>query len=85
MCYNFQVEEIVQIRINMYVNLLFIYIYNISLKNKKWYILLKNKSNEDDSENNNLKLSSNLNYENNLNSGPEQDPEDEDFIKKNNK
>lgn len=46
-------------------------------------LLFKNKSNEQDSENNNnLNSSSNSNYENNLNSGPEQDPEDEDFIKK---
>ena len=45
-------------------------------------LLFKNKSNEQDSENNNLNSSSNLNYENNPNSGPEQDPEDEDFIKK---
>lgn len=62
--------------------MLLVYIYSILLKYKKGYILFKNKSNEDDSEHNNLNSSSNLNYENNLNPGPEQDPEDEDFIKK---
>jgi hypothetical protein len=45
-------------------------------------LLFKNKSNEDDSENNNLNSSSNLNYESNFYSGPEQDPDNEDFIKK---
>ena len=59
--------------------MLLVYVYNILLKYKKWYILFKNK---DDSEQNNLNSSSNFNYENNPNSGPEEDPEDEDFIKK---
>lgn len=56
----------------------------ISIFIKKGYsnILFKNESNEDDSEHNNLNSSSGSNYENNLNSGPEKDPDDEDFIKK---
>lgn len=64
--------------------MLLVYISNIFIKLKKGYtnILFKNESNEDDSEYNNLNSSSSSNYENNLNSGPEKDPDDEDFIKK---
>ena len=60
---------------------------SISIFIKKGYsnILFKNESNEDDSEHNNLNSSNGSNYENNLNSGPEKDPDDEDFIEKNNK
>ena len=62
--------------------MLLVYISYIFKKFKKGYtnILFNNKSNEDYSENNNSSSSSN--YENNLNTDPEQDPDDKDFVKK---